>query len=210
MDLSLPLIGILGLVGYNLNKNLNSREYTDKRVKIPLADLPNGESIYESKTFVRTKDQEQKRLDKFYNDSKNVQHTNKFTVAHKDKINKIKSDKVVSFKGEHSSDVTKPTTKANLVAGGPMFNTSKYFIPEDVTKDFKSGEKFTNVSELSGASTDYSHANQVPFFGSHVKGSNTGQLLKSLRGTIEWRNQKSETLSMECKIYTGKPLLQIR
>lgn len=183
MDLSLPLIGILGLVGYNLNKNLNSRDYTDKRVKIPLSELPNGDSIYESKTFVRSKDQEQKRLDNFYNGVNNVKNTNEYVVAHRDKINKITSGKVVRFQGEHSSDITKPATKANLVAGGPMFNTSKYFIPESNTKDFKSGETFTNVSELSGAPTDFSHSNQVPFFGSHVKGTNSGATLEKFTGS---------------------------
>ena len=45
MDLSLPLIGILGVIGFNLNKQINSREYTDKRVKIPLSELSSGKSI---------------------------------------------------------------------------------------------------------------------------------------------------------------------
>lgn len=195
MDLSLPLLGVLGLVGYNLNKNINSREYIDKRIKIPLSDLPSGNSIYESKAFVRTKNQEQRRLDKFYDDSKEVKNTNKFTAAYRDKIKKSDTSKVVRFDGVHSDVDTKPVTKTGKIQNGPMFNTSKFFIPESVTKDFNPVEKFTDVSELSGKNTDFSHSNQVPFFGSHVRGSNTGATLEKFTGSE--RVAKTEVAALQ-------------
>jgi hypothetical protein len=54
MDLSLALVGVLGMIGINLNKQVNSRDYTEKRTKIPDSEMSNGKNVYESRDFSRS------------------------------------------------------------------------------------------------------------------------------------------------------------
>lgn len=165
MDLSLPLIGVLGLVGYNLNRKPNSREYTDKRIKIPTSELQNGESIYENKDYIRIKNDEQSRLDSFYGDRNKIIATNRYTTrtnnistGGQNKVNKNPIDSVSEIKLQNKNE---------RIHAGPMFREGGYYSMES-TKDLK--EKFeSDISELSGMKTDFTHTNMQPFFGSNVK-----------------------------------------
>jgi hypothetical protein len=194
MDLSLPLMGILGIVGYNLNRYINSREYISKRNTVSESDKPSGDTIYESKTYNKTRDQEQTRLDKFYNDSKDISNTNKYTEAYSTKVKSSGSEDIVRFDSRDSNKDTKKILNGDKVHVGPMFNSGKYFIPESSGKDFETNENFSNISALSGQATDYSHSNQTPFFGSHIKGSNSGVMLEKFTGSDKISKSEVGTL----------------
>lgn len=182
MDLSIPLIAVLGLVGYNLNKQINSREYIKKREKVPDSDVPSCASVYECDTVAKGRGKEQKRLDKFYRDAEKIENTNGYTATY-NKVRTLGHNKKVRFGNLNSNDDTKPATKQDKIQSGPMFKMDKYFIPGEELKDFLPKEKFTNISQLTGKTTDFSHTNQVPFFGSNVKGANTGGTLERYTGS---------------------------
>lgn len=166
MDLSLPLIGVLGLVGYNLNKKPNTREYTDKRIKIPTSELQNGKTIYESKDYVRYQAEEQSKLDSFYKNKNTVISTNSYTTNSNTTfpggINKVTGNPIDSV-----SQINYPN-KETRIYNGPMFSEGGYYSLDTAPKELK--ETFdSDVSELSGLKTDFTHTNMQPFFGSNVK-----------------------------------------
>jgi hypothetical protein len=166
MDLSLPLIGVLGLIGYNINKTPNSREYTDKRVKIPAAELQNGKTIYENKDYVRNQNDEQSKLDKFYKDENTVISTNRY----KTRMNNTNGGgkNFVGTLPKDSVTQVKSIDKRDRIHNGPMFKEGAYYSTEVEHKEIK--ETFdSNVSELSGKQMDFTHTNMQPFFGSNVK-----------------------------------------
>lgn len=173
MDLSIPLVGILGVIGFNLNKPVNSREYVNKRVKIPASELANGKTIYEAKKFARVQQDEKKRYEKIRKNNELVAFNSKSDV-------KYEPIKKVQFADDKTPGYKLPVKMPNAekIINGPMFTQEKYFIPEDNTKVFTT-EGFNDVSELTGTKTDFSHQNMVPFFGGKVKnGSNTYALGK--------------------------------
>jgi hypothetical protein len=166
MDLSLPLIGVLGLIGYNLNKTPNSREYTDKRIKIPVSELQNGKTIYESKDYVRNQAEEQTRLDKFYGDENTIISTNRSKI----KINSTEKGgkNFTNDFPENPNTQRQIIDKNSRIHNGPMFKEGAYYSNEVEHHAIK--EKFdSDVSELSGLKTDFTHTNMQPFFGSNVK-----------------------------------------
>ncbi len=166
MDLSLPLIGVLGLVGYNLNRKPNSREYTDKRIKIPTSELQNGKSIYENKDYVRIKQDEQSRLDSYYSDRNRIIATNRYT-ARTNNLDMGGQNKVTGNPIDSVSQI-KLLNKEERIHTGPMFKEGGYYSTEVSPKEIK--ENFeSDVSELSGLKTDFKHTNMQPFFGSNVK-----------------------------------------
>lgn len=166
MDLSLPLIGVLGLVGYNLNRKPNSREYTDKRIKIPASELQNGKTIYESKDYIRIKEDEQSRLNSYYADRNKIIATNRYTAT----TNNTTSggqNKIIKNPIDSVSEI-KLLDKTEKIHAGPMFKEGGYYSKEVSPKEIK--ENFdSDVSELSGLKTDFKHTNMQPFFGSNIK-----------------------------------------
>lgn len=159
MDLTLGIVGVLGLIGYNFSQA--RKKNSAKRTKISPHDQPNGESVYASSDFKKITKQEQEKLDNFYNDSRDFKNTNKFTLL-----------------SDRSSDII----------NGPMFNTGKYYMAQESSKVFNPQENFTNISELSNQETDFSHKNMVPFFKgtpNTVMDSTSSQLLERYTGRGE-------------------------
>lgn len=168
MDLSLPLLGVLGLVGYNLNMNSDSREYVNKRTKIPQSEIPNGQNIYDGGRYNIVKQEEKNRLDNMYKNS--IKNINNYSISINSKPKELKRVKFAAL--EQSQDKTESPVVSSKIYNGPMFSVSKYFIPQEPSSDFTVKENFSNISELSGNQTTFKHNNMVPFFGSNVKQSN--------------------------------------
>lgn len=181
MDLTLPLVGILGVIGYNLNKPSNSREYIDKRVKLPLSELSNGKSIYESRKFARIQQAEREIHEKIRKNNDLVSFNN---ASDAKASSALSNPKKVKFTEPNVNDYKTPSpiSAANKIFDGPMFSAEKYFIPESFTKDFDPKETFGNVSSLTGTTTDFAHKNMVPFFGGKVKNGNSNNTLGRYTG----------------------------
>jgi hypothetical protein len=191
MDLSLPLIGVLGLIGYNLNKEVNSREYTDKRVKIPVSELSSDKTIYESKKYVQGVKNEQTKLNKFYKNTNSILNTNKYTVntTYKDQTKRAKRVRFSQY--DSDKDVKDSIPRDESIHAGPMFETDKYFIPEDNGVSFDTKETFVNISKLSGNKTDFGHNNMVPFYKGKAKSTNDfSNTLSRYSGTDKPRRQE--------------------
>lgn len=174
MDLSLPLIGVLGVIGYNINRTSTSREYTDKRVKIPLSELGQGKSIYEARKFERTAVAERKRYEKISNNNKLISFN---SISDLKTVKELKPNKKVRF-SEVIDDKREKPVDENKIFSGPMFSIKKFFVPEESSKEFrKEGFADDGMSNLSGKPLEKTHKNMQPFFGSKVKnGGSTGQL----------------------------------
>jgi hypothetical protein len=167
MDLSLPLIGILGVIGFNLNKPSNSREYVDRRIRIPVSELNTNKSIYESRPFSRSQIEERRVYEKI---RKNNELVNLNSKSDAKVISALKPNKKVSFKGLTENDYVKPkvAVKSDEIYTGPMFSLNKFFIPEDITKTFDTKENFQDTG-LDGNTIVNTHQNMQPFFGGKIK-----------------------------------------
>jgi hypothetical protein len=176
MDLSLALVGVLGMIGINLNKQVNSRDYTEKRTKIPDSEMANGKNVYESRDFSRSSNGELRRAQK-------IRENNEKIVLNS-KSDGMSVTKKVTFKEKNLNDYSpqESITPDNKIFKGPMFNMDKYYIPADDVKEFVGVESFNDVSELTGQKTDFSHQNMVPFFGGKVKSGNNANTLGRYTG----------------------------
>jgi hypothetical protein len=161
MDLSIPLVAIVGLIGYNMNTNLdaNSRKYIEKRKKVSENEKPSSENIYESKQYYKVLKDETQRARKIN--------------ARLSQVNPLPDKKKVQFENFTPSTTktfTKKTKSPDDIYTGPLFNVNKSqgSAKYPFTKEaFDSGD---GISKLSGTKTDFSHQNMVPFFGAKIKG----------------------------------------
>ena len=183
-NLTLPIIGLTGLVGYFLNKDgKNSRENKEKRDNVENFDKPNGDNIYSSnkvnevnkelldRSLQMYRDAEEPEktgvlppLYNIYNPSgnKNILQGQSFTPVNSQEMAQIENiNKIV--------DVTQ-TSKPPIINERPMFQT-KYKGSEDLSVNYSEIDNkiIENVSLLTGEKIDNYHTNMVPFFGSNVK-----------------------------------------
>lgn len=195
MDLSIGLLGVLGIVGYNFRSKRENEK--NKRNSLSPNTIPSGESVYESKDYLKVKQTEKDNLDNFYKNSIVVKGTNNIgtsynsTNAEKNKVTYKKR-----FQGPHDVPVEK--TQPDRVFSGPMFNIALRYQEEEDKTELKEGFTGTkNFSQLSGRPMEISHQNMTPFFGSHpetVMNNNSKTILSKHTG--EYRPQKRETFQV--------------
>ncbi len=178
------------MIGYNLNKPQNSRNYTDTRIKIPVSELGNGKTIYEAREFARIPKQEKIVYEKARRNNALVSFNSKSDALSSSKIRtaniqKITEDPLNQYKGE-------PIVKnLNKIFNGPMFNVDKYFIPADGVSKFDSKESFEDVG-LSGQKMEKTHQNMQPFFGGKIKKADTSSVLNRHNGNGYYEKPKME------------------
>jgi hypothetical protein len=191
MDLSIGLLGVLAIVGYNFTTRRNPA--APIRHKVSAHDVPNGETVYESKDYKKVGRQEKNKLTEFYKQSMDVKNTNKYSVASNLKSKGPVVPKQVQFAKEPMPDVTQGDQQ---IFAGPMFNMGMRYYVEPDTSQFNEKEKFSTVSKLTDRRADFSHQNMVPFFGGHPPNNlnnNTETILSRHNG--EYRPPKMETFS---------------
>jgi hypothetical protein len=181
MDLTLPLMGVLGLIGYNVNKQINTRDYTEKRTKISEAEKPNTNSIYSSKDFNRFYEEEKRTYEKIRENNSIVTFNSKSDALASSKLKKIDIKQISEpnlndYKGQNVFP------GGDKIFNGPMFSAEKYFIQPESSTEFSPVENFENIS-MSGEKSDFSHQNMVPFFGGRLKNANTVNTLGRYTGT---------------------------
>lgn len=191
MDLSLPLIGILGVIGYNLNKPQNSRDYTDTRVKIPVSELSNGKTIYEAREFARIQKQEKQIHEKMRRNNALVSFNNKSDALASSKLRTAKIQQITEAPlNEYKGQQILPNL--NKIFNGPMFNLEKYFVGQENTTDFNSKEQFQDISKLTGEKLESKHQNMQPFFGGKIKNADTSAVLNRYNGGGYYEKPKQE------------------
>lgn len=185
MDLSLPIVGLLAYIGYNLNDKKTPREVRKTRTKISPHEKPSGKNIYHS-TFTKEIDAKERKIaDIQFKKSKNPENTNIIPPLYNSYCKWDCEDKsapgVVPKKstilpGVKPLPKEKQISRETQILSGPMF--TELFInggtvgsgeassPQGPSQFIKEG--FENISELSGSQLDLRHNNMVPFFGSNV------------------------------------------
>jgi hypothetical protein len=171
MDLSIPLVAILGVIGYNMNSNTNNREYIEKRKKVSENEKPSGKNIYASDDYRKIHQDELKRSQKI----------NNYTTASNTTVKKPKrvmfTDNVQRVPQQSGAAINPDGTRASRsdlqIFDGPMFNLEKFNDPTFSHTEYLDNvglRSSENFSSLSGLKTDFSHENMMPFFGAKIKG----------------------------------------
>lgn len=205
-DLTIPIIGLLGFLGYKLNNDGNgktSRKQENIRKDISPYELPSGKNIYESNFSREITQNEQKLSDIQYEKAKDPVNTNIIPPFYNTycKID-CPQPEIIDSRTTLLPKIKPITSSLNKqILSGPMFNnmgisTLNSSGPIPVMK-----EEFNNISQLSGQKLDMSHNNMVPFFRGNAK-QNTNinaftSKLESFTGISNITSQpKKEVLSM--------------
>jgi hypothetical protein len=183
-NLTLPIIGLTGLVGYFLNKDGKTpRGKQEKRENIEKIDKPNGDNIYSSNKVNEVNRELLERSLKMYKDAEEPEKTgvlpplyniynpsgNKNILQGQDFV-EINSQKMANIENINKIvDVTQTETPP-VINERPMFQT-KYKGSEDININYSEIDNkiIENISLLTGNPIDNYHTNMVPFFGSNIK-----------------------------------------
>ncbi len=155
MDLSLPIIGILGFLGYKLNENgKEPRNNTKVREEISPNEKPSSGDIYNSDRSQVIFQQERDLTDKNFTKAKNFRETGVFIPKFSDNYCEWDCDKPGSFVP---------------IKTRPMFRT-KVKPKKKYSENFKEKISKGLVSELTGKPIERFHSDiTAPLFGSTVK-----------------------------------------
>lgn len=159
MDLSMPLILVLGLVGYNLNNQIVTRTKKEKRTAISKSETPNGSNVYNEEIYDKVREDEKRRLDGLYLNS--IKNTNNYSVSLNGKTPETKLNTIGVFGETENFEVTGPDFK-----NSPLFNNKMSYNAPEEGSTFSIKEIFDNISPSTGE--EMTHINMVPFFGSHL------------------------------------------
>lgn len=187
MDLILPLLSGLGILGYSLNKNgKKPRKEEQVRTVMSANDTPNENNIYSS---VRTKEilnDERAMANAKYIQSQDPATTNIIPPFYNSMHDDNFAGALVSNETNTilPSATSQPSIQGTIdkVMNSPMFQSSSFLNNSGayettepfgtVVKEAFTVPKLQNngqmVSELSGCAFDGSHNNMVPFFGANA------------------------------------------
>lgn len=188
MDLLLPLISGLGIIGYNLNTTKNERLSSKERTVLSNNELPT-ENLYSKEMS------ESERLlsEAKYIQSKDPATTNVIPPFFNNTC--ITNDcSTTQFNSVLPSvtSIDQTNDKLNNILSGPMFNSAlSNSLENNNFSPIKETFANTGVSYLSGCTFDNTHNNMVPFFGGSVKQNTNGYTLDKHTGN-SYQQAKSE------------------
>ena len=212
MDLSIPLIGLLGFVGYNFSsQGIVKRDLAKERNKISEEELPSQTNIYNSVYSKKINMDNIKLLDKRDKMSKTPETTNIIPNLWNSYC-QYKCDN--KDPRDFTNSILPSVTNNKIIpdiSSSAMFNTPNIIGNNIRTNKLESGgfepvikEAFSNftpdnISELTGLKIDTNHTNMVPFFGGKIK--QNMDLSSSAGGIIDRYNgcekaKKQEVLPM--------------
>jgi len=146
MDLTIPIIASVALLGYNLNVGPKLTRFTQSRQEVSANQIPSGKNIYEN-TYSQDVDNKVRQLGiDSYNKARNPMETN----------------------------IIPPYFNSNSNSTSPIYNSSVFngngaTLSEEQVSSFDKFQVDTGISELSGLPRDNTHSNMLPFFGGKLK-----------------------------------------
>lgn len=190
MDLSLGLITLLGMVGYNMNSNIQQRDFTEKRKQISDSEIPNGDNIYNSEEYLKIVNAERSASSNAFD--KRIKDLNSYAII----VNRVdaKSPVVKAEKSYPSIEKAEAVAESDKYYNGPMFNNERGYTKEIILENFTVGEEDKNKSKLSGQPTDFSHQNMTPYFGGSIKATRDSQSTLN-NYTAAYKNPKNEPVA---------------
>jgi hypothetical protein len=197
MDLSIPIVGLLGYLGYSLSKNGKSpRKVREVRNRISANETPTGKNIYSSTYSKEINNLEQAKSDVLYRASINPERTNIIPDIYNTQcqvgcdvspgVDQKGRDMSRGTSAALTKDSILPTVdklgpqveaeRQRQVLKGPMFKPitvqgetlGPYWETSGGTKSVIK-EGFANLSELTGGPLDMRHNNMTPFFRGSLK-----------------------------------------
>lgn len=217
MDLSIPIVGLMAFVGYQLNDKKHPRDKDKLRNKISPHELPSGRNVYHS-TFSKEIDTKERRIaDIQFEKSKDPVNTNIIPPLYNSYCKwdcDVPGAPVVLDPKKTILPSVKPVTEDFLkkrqaqIMSGPMFRNIQTNIQASsenqtsggTTAIFKENFNGNKVSELSGLPLEMKHNNMVPFFGSNItqntQVNKTSNILENYTGAQDTPTQKREVQQM--------------
>lgn len=171
MDLSIPIVGLMALIGYQINDKKTPRTKENLRKEIQPNEKPSGRTVYHSTFSKQIESSERGIADNKFQKSKSPAFSNiipplynSFTQGTpvKETTQKPVQKPVQGF--------SRGTAQGAPAQGLSQVTTQKEHnaIPMSRMSEFTGKENFSNISKLTGKETNMSHNNMVPFFGSNV------------------------------------------
>jgi hypothetical protein len=171
-DLTIPIIGLLGFLGYKLNESPKTpRKKCETRVSVSPYEQPSGNDIYSSNRSREVNQERQKLMNESYKKSLDPKNTNIIPPFFNSYCQidcptdpqNTESNNTILAQVQPLSDLQRSKTDNNIL-NGPMFNNKGYTQNNNLIK-----EDFADISELSGRPLEKTHHNMVPFFRGEIK-----------------------------------------
>jgi hypothetical protein len=224
MSFTMPIIGIVGLIGYLLNNNNNQQqpvEYSN-RTAVSKNEKPSGLNVMQSRHIEHVKLEEQEKANKRFSDSKEPQRTNIIppfynSVCKSDTCDppRVFQDSILPSVKDKVATGEVPKTREDAILKGPMFAKPLDGVSPNSSiggqSSTSSGFKFItqqqmdpkeNFSTLTGKPLVKSHNNMVPFFGSKMtqdtkpQSGLAVQRLEKFTGNLDTPQRKKEVPRM--------------
>jgi hypothetical protein len=188
MDLILPIISGLGILGYTFNKNGRTPDRVTQEARTNVLPNDKNSSI---NTYSSVYSKEISQAERALAQAKGIQSqdpasTNVIPPFYNDHCSTLNTCNITQLKNSPKSILPEITNianpqdtlnnKINSIMNSPMFNAGNFATsPMDATSGgftAISKEAFSNtqgISELTGCTFENTHNNMVPFFGGSVK-----------------------------------------
>lgn len=232
MDFTLPIIGLVGLIGYQFNKKNNPNREPEQEIRTTIAEneIPSGTNVLKSRHVDKARSDEYKKASKRSTESNIIPAYYNSICKSKDNstpLREFKDTILPSVKTVPKQD----KTREQRIFNGPMFLDAQKDIVstgfqssssggfESILKNNEQGQLKETFSNLSGKPLDMKHNNMVPFFGSKMtqdmkpQSGLAVQRMERFTGNLDTPQRKKEVPSMfenkKQNVYGSLPISQL-